>query len=439
MTTTNLAMLIKQYLVDQAIIARNILDVSLPLRRLRKKSAHLQPVSGEKRFLILPSDPVAPSGSMGEMAMLSGLTQTLRTQHPDAKFTLVGTRSHEITLPGVGEVEVVPAWTGRDGSLAFDQLIRQHHALFGLGADVLDGKYGAALVCRFVSYCNHAVRLGIPATIIGFSFNSTPRRPAVHSLSRLHPDVRVNVRGQPSLRRFTKSVGTAATLCADVAFLMAPSLETEAETEGWLNEMRIAGRIPVGVNMSAHAFSQVISIIGADALAARMAQELSKAAEHDSLAYLLMPHDVKSQSGDITLLRALEKSLNALGMGHVRYVLQTDPARIKRVAGLLDLVITGRMHLAIAALGMKTPILSITYQDKFEELYQVFNLPQEDIVQSQHCVTNALSEHISRAIARRSTTAALITKNMPSVQRLAEQNLVLGEQSQLFHPHARKS
>jgi len=416
-------MIFKQYLVDQAIIARNFLDVSLPLRRLRKITAPQQTVNGEKRFLILPSDPVTPSGSMGEMAMLSGLLQTLRTQHPDANFTIVGTRAHWITISGVGEVEVVPAWSGRDGALAFDRLIRQHHMLFGLGADVLDGKYGAALVCRFVTYCNHAVRLGISTTITGFSFNSAPRRPAVHSLSRLHPDVRINVRDEPSLRRFTNSVGAAATLCADVAFLMAPSLEAETETETWIEEMRIAGRIPAGVNMNAHAFAQVISSIGADALATSMAHELAKAAASDSLAFLLIPHDVKSQSGDITLLLALEKAMNTLGVTHVRYVLLTDPARIKRITGLLDLVITGRMHLAIAALGMKTPILSITYQDKFEGLYEHFDLSPEDMIQPQQCVTNSLSEHVSKAIARRSATRTTISENLLIIRNLALRNI----------------
>lgn len=364
---------------------------------------------------------------MGEMAMLSGLMQTLRIRHPGAKFTLVGTRSHQIAIPGVGEVEVVPAWSGVDGTVAFDRLIRQHHALFGLGADVLDGKYGAALVCRFASYCNHAVRLGIPATITGFSFNSAPRRPALHSLSRLQPGVRINVRDELSLRRFADSVGAAARLCADVAFLMAPSLEAETETEIWIEEMRIAGRTPVGVNMNAHAFAQVILNIGADALATSMAHELAKAAASDSLAFLLIPHDVKSQSGDIALLLALEKAMNTLGVTHVRYVLLTDPARIKRITGLLDLVITGRMHLAIAALGMKTPILSITYQDKFEGLYQHFKLSPEDMLQPQQCVTHQLSDQISKAIGRRSRTLDQITNCLPAVEKLAAQNLILGQ------------
>lgn len=414
---------IKQYFIDMVIIASNFIEASLPLYRLRRQTRHHVPTRDAMRFLIMPSDPAAPSGSMGEMAMLTGLMQSLKSVHPDALFTLIGTHSHQLNIQGVGTIDVVSAWQGATGSRTFDRLLRQHHALIGLGADVLDGKYGASLVCRFVAYCNHAARLGIPATITGFSFNSTPRRPAVHALSRLHPDVRINVRDQFSLQRFSDSVRRSAVLCADIAFLMEPSNESDPETDQWIREMRIAGRIPVGVNMNAHAFAQVISETGAPNLVESMARQLVKAAERESLAYLLIPHDVKPQSGDIKLLRLLDDALRESEFTFVHYTLSTDPSRIKRTTGLLDLVITGRMHLAIAALGMNTPILSISYQDKFEGLYEHFDQSPEDMIQPQQCVTNSLSEHISSAIARRSATRTTISGNLLIIRDLALRNI----------------
>lgn len=420
-------MTFKQYLIDQAIIALNFLEANLPLYRLRRQTSHHVPTRDAMRFLIMPSDPAEPSGSMGEMVMLTGLMQSLKSLHSDAQFTLIGTHPHQLNVQGVGTIDVVSAWQGATGSRTFDRLLRQHHALIGLGADVLDGKYGASLVCRFVAYCNHAARLGIPTTITGFSFNSTPRRPAVHALSRLHPDVRINVRDQFSLQRFSDSVSRAAVLCADIAFLMAPSNESDPETDQWIREMRIAGRIPVGVNMNAHAFAQVISEAGVTILIESIAKQLVKAAERDSLAYLLIPHDVKPQSGDIKLLRLLDDALNESEFRFVHYTLSTDPSRIKRTTGLLDMVITGRMHLAIAALGMNTPILSISYQDKFEGLYQHFHLSDADMIPPQQCVTDTFSDKITKAIARRANTSATITEILPHVRRMAELNLTVGK------------
>jgi polysaccharide pyruvyl transferase WcaK-like protein len=283
----------KQWMVDSAIIARNFVDVTWPLRRLRRRRVLKRAPTDAKRFLILPSDPHQPSVSMGEMAMLTGLMQSISLQYPSATFTLVGSRAHRIVVPALGHVEVIPAWRGREGSIAFDRLLRRQHALFGIGADVLDGQYGAALVSRFAAYCNHAVEMGIPATIVGFSFNRTPRRPAVHALSRLHPGVRVNVRDQPSMDRFTTIVGIPAALCADVAFLMAPASEPEPDIENWIGQVRTAGRIPVGININAHAFSLQIQRTGAGTLTTNVARQLAAAGDRNKLAYLLIPHDFK--------------------------------------------------------------------------------------------------------------------------------------------------
>jgi len=282
------------------------------------------------------------------------------------------------------------------------------------------------LVSRFAAYCNHAVEMGIPATIVGFSFNATPRRPAIHALSHLHPDVRVNVRDQASLDRFTRIVGIPAALCADVAFLMAPASEPEPDIENWIGQMRAVGRIPVGININAHAFSVQIARTGAATLAANIARQLAAAGDRNKLAYLLIPHDVKRQSGDITLLRSLEESLRSAGFPHVRYALMDNPARIKRIAGLLDLMVTGRMHLAIASLGMKTPVLSIEYQDKFEGLYRHVGLAADDMIDPAQCLSDELAMRISSAIARRDDTRRTITANLPRVADLAIGNLCLG-------------
>lgn len=418
------AMTLKQVLVDQAIIARNVFEVSLPLRRLRTIPLAAAPVAFT-RFLIIPGDVSNPSGSLGDMAMFSALLQALRRQYADATFTIVGTHEHHIDVPGIGEVPVVSAWIGRAGSVAFDQLIRQHHALFVMGADILDGKYGAALVQRIVSYCNHSVRLGIPATKLGFSFNRTPRRPTIHALSRLHPKVTVNVRDQPSLDRFTQTTGVPANLCADVAFLMPPASKPEPEAEAWIAAMRAAGRSPVGINLNAHALAPALAQISADALTSWFAEQLSVVGETNQLAFMLIPHDLKPQAGDIAMLEAIEAKLQKLGFPHLRYTLIQRPDQIKRVVGQLDLVITGRMHLAIAALGSGTPILSITYQDKFEGLYQHVDLPLEHTLTPQECLGDTFQMKIGRAFQQRRTNQERIRARLPQVKVLAARNLLI--------------
>lgn len=417
-------MTIKQYLVDQAITIRNLFEVSWPLRRLRGSAIGGVPGTAP-RFAIIPADMGNAIGSMGDLAMLTGLLQSLRTRNPEATFTLIGTHNHSLAVPGMGSVPVVAAWVGRAGSVAFDNLIRQHHALFVMGADILDGKYGAARVARIVNYCNHSVLLGIPATTLGFSFNSHPRNPAVHALSRLHPKVTVNVRDQVSLDRFKQATGIPATLSADSAFLISTATEPDPEAETWINAMRETGRSPVGINLNAHALLPAISKLGMDALIAHLAQQLRLAGETNKLAFMLIPHDLKPQSGDMIMLQALKKQLQHNAFPHVRYTLIKRPDTIKRVAGLLDLVITGRMHLAIASLGSGTPILSITYQDKFEGLYQHFGLPIEHTITPMQCLSDELSARIDRAHTQRHELHKRICASLPQVMMLASRNLVI--------------
>ncbi len=415
----------RQYLIDQAIIARNVLQVALPLRQLRASTA--KPVMPETatRFAIIAGDVSDPSGSLGDLAMFSALMQSLRAKNPASTFTIIGEQRHTIAVPGMGETAVVPAWVGTAGTIAFDQLIRQHHALFIMGADILDGKYGAALVQRIVAYCNHTVQLGIPATILGFSFNRNPRDPAVHALSRLHPKVTVNIRDQPSLERFTRLVGVPARLCADSAFLMPSATEPEPGPEAWIAAMRHEGRTPVGVNLNAHALAPAIAQVGMDRLIDHLAEQFRRAGVHNRLAFMLLPHDLKSQSGDVTMLQALDRAMQQKGFAHLRYTAIDRPDTIKRVTGLLDLVITGRMHLAIASLGSGTPTLSITYQDKFEGLYQHFGLSLDHTIYPQQCLGDELLKKINQAYTQRHDNRECIRSILPQVGILAAENLVM--------------
>jgi len=233
----------------------------------------------------------------------------------------------------------------------------------------------------------------------------------------------VNIRDQPSLDRFRQIVGIPATLCADSAFLMPPATEPEPEAEAWISGMHNAGRSPVGVNLNAQALAPLLRQTDTPTLITRLAEQLVLAAEMNNLAFMLIPHDLKPQSGDVSMLQALEKQLQKNGFSHVRYTPINHPGKIKRITGLLDLVITGRMHLAIASLGSGTPILSITYQDKFEGLYQHFGLSLEHIIAPAQCISDAFMNKINQAFTQRYDNRKRIRTSLPHVLALASRNL----------------
>lgn len=413
---------VKQLATDAAIIARNFLDVEWPLAKLPFERSGR--IAGKKRVLIIACDPDAPQGSMGDMAMLSGVMQGYRDRDANTDFTIIGTRDHSISVPLIGKVPVIAAWRGRAGTVAFQQALKDHDAILGLGADVLDGKYGAALVCRFASYLNYAAAHGVTAGIVGFSFNATPRRPACYALSRLSSDVRINVRDQFSLQRFSAATSTYATLCADAAFIMKPSTSLPSAVENSTAQWRIAGLTPVAVNLSAHALSTLIPRHTEAEIVAIIARHLAQSAMVHRLAYLLLPHDTKPQSGDIRLLKALEYELKTLGMSNVEYVMLNNPAEVKAAVKLVDFVITGRMHLAIASLGTGTPILSITYQDKFEGLYKHFGINEGYMITPDACIGNDFPTCIDRLFSNLVAYRNGIANHQEKVRALAERNIL---------------
>ena len=417
---------LKQSAIDLAILANNFREVTAPLARMRKTVTPTS-CSSAKRFMILASDPHAPDGSMGELAMLSGLMQEVRRKIPDSTFSVVGANAHQIQVPRIGSVPVLAAWVGREGTEAFHRALMQHDAVLGLGADVLDGKYGAALVCRFASYLNHATLMGKPAAIMGFSFNASPRTPAKFSLARLSKQVKVNVRDQYSLERFKAATGTDGTLCADVAFLMQPADRVHDAVDQWIRDCRSAEFRPVAINLNAHAFSTTLARMSVSGFVALIAEQLTKAARQHALAYLLLPHDTKPHSGDIDLLKALSDQLTANGVERVRYAMLTDPSDIKAAVGRVDLVVTGRMHLAIASLGMGIPTLSITYQDKFEGLYKHFGLGSQYMLTPDACVSSQLMPAITNTMSGLGPYKAQIQAKCTHIRALSQGNLdVLG-------------
>lgn len=94
------------------------------------------------------------------------------------------------------------------------------------------------------------------------------------------------------------------------------------------------------------------------------------------VAIAIIAHDHREGIGEHELLRAVHVHLDP-GVRDRATTLITPRLRareVKRLVADVDLVCTGRLHLAVASLGAGTPVVSIAYQDKFAGLYQHFGL-----------------------------------------------------------------
>lgn len=414
---------IHSYINQNRTYWRTLLTDGIPLsaRRILTTNTRSRQDSAKTALIIL-ADPNSALGSLGDAALLISALSQLLKKYKLSDIYLLGLREDEISIPGLGTVKIVAAFDSALGTSRFAHLCQNAAELYVIGADVLDGKYDPGYTCRLLTYADHAARMNISVTILGFSFNKKPNPSASRALKSLHHNVSINLRDDASLERFIKNIGRDATLTADIAFLLEP-ISPPPEITEWIESRKTRGELVVGININRHALPDLGQGSGHTSLIKTIATELPMKAYCGSrINYILVPHDLKPSSGDIELLTALKECLQEKTPEQVLYAELKDPRAIKGLASKLDALVTGRMHLAIAALGSSTPVLCIDYQDKFEGLLRKFGLSITDSLCTKEELIGTINERIINLIDKRLVNKQIIQSNLPYVSMLSESN-----------------
>jgi len=143
------------------------------------------------------------------------------------------------------------------------------------------------------------------------------------------------------------------------------------------------------------------------------------------VSWLLLAHDFRGKGADAHCLQGIAERVGPSLAGRVLYPTNRfTAAQLKGIAATADGVVTGRMHLAIAALGSGVPVACLTYQDKFQGLLQHFRLPNWLMTTPQAAVeSEALVQMIEKFIEHLDPLADQIRGALPAVLRMAEANL----------------
>ena len=298
-----------------------------------------------------------------------------------------------------------------------------------LGADVMDGYYNPAGCLQRCIYARISAAAGLWVTIAGFSFNERPHPWCVASIRDLPPGVNVVARDTISRRRVQQAIGREVIGGADVAFLLSPE-ESSPITEDWRNWIgveRAAGRLVLGVNASLQSAAGFDPARAGEILATHYAGGLAKLnEERGPVSLALLPHDYRKMKGRLTDLEILQHMASALPpelIAHTRVLAEPVSAQVmKSLAGSLDLLITGRMHLAIAALGSGIPAAGVVYQGKFEGLYQHMGLEGLCLAPDDLVDGDRLGPFLVGLVDRRAELKTAIAERLPSVRSLAMRN-----------------
>lgn len=298
-----------------------------------------------------------------------------------------------------------------------------------LGADLLDGFYQVRSATRRLWLLHLAARLGKEATALGFSFNREPAPAVLRRFKRLPSRVNIRVRDPLSAARFEDLVGRRVTLVADLAFLLeAEESSATATIDAWIDRQHDQGRRVIGINANALLGRREHDAHDAD-IVPFYADGLEELAMRDDIALLFLPHDYRTyddRPSDQQLVARLQRALTyrvgeqlATRSHLVTYTLTAR--ELRQVAGRCDAVVTGRMHLAIAALSQAVPTVTLAYQGKVEGLYRYFGL--DGLVVEPDAAPSTLRDALEWALGEPDQLRREIERHLPEVRELAAANL----------------
>ena len=367
--------------------------------------------------------PANVSGGIGDDAMLSASTEYLSALgfkeiaiisfNPLENWDYLKSVSH-----------VIRAYTFRE-KLALVKAISSYSHIYCIGADMMDGFYSDHATLTRLNIINIAVKAGLNATILGFSFNNQPTPAAVKAFIQLPQDVRICCRDAISQGILQQKINRPVELVADVAFLLNPAQNSQLvhQVKEWIETQRANDRVVIGFNAKKPYGGENLAV-DLERLVNHYADTLTQIIQtNPHVSFLLMPHDTRGKMSDAALADAIFQALPSEVQARVMPMpMPCRASEIKATCAYLDLVVTGRMHLAIASLGQGTPAAGMTYQGKFEGLFQHFGIADVTISPEEALKPDKLYEFINQMIDKRDYLRQQVQDALPEVKALAQKN-----------------
>lgn len=383
------------------------------------------PTSAVNSVLVLPAadgwEGSGPHGFGDEMLML-GLLKGLEGRFAGriSAVSMAG-QGGEVFLHGSRIVVTGfrKSWLSLSSYAEFAAMASLHSHFVVIGADVLDGAYGAANSIQRLRFLEIASRLGLATSITGCSFNGTNSPEIRRLLKRLSEGgAAIHARDEVSLERLREFINPVRKV-ADLAFAVDaanfPHADPIARITSKAADWRSAGGIVVGLNLCGWHITDKVGFFD------RFIPELLKLRQSEKIALVLLPHDTRTNRwSDLDTLEEFRERLAD------RIEVIGAPAEIrcgidaKHAAGACDVLLTGRMHLAIAAHDQGVPSVSFGYQGKFEGFYALYGMGAEWLV--DYADPRQAVERLREAIASRCEASARILRHRDGIRTAAARN-----------------
>lgn len=306
-------------------------------------------------------------GNIGDQALLESYLQ-----HVDGPVTMLSLGPAAFDLPGPdrSRVSVRSSWgftyapppVRLLASVRMASTVLIARSVSVIGADLMDGSYSPVASLARSSALWLGAACGKPSILLGCSWADTAVPTCAAALHRAGAaGAQLNLRDEVSLRRATDVGIGGAALTADIVFDLLASHQDLA-TQQFVAAARRRGRRVALVNAS--------GLVGA-----RMDQigeyvDIVEELRRRGFSVILVPHVFRDTDDD---LAECVRVLDAAGPADLMLVdSPVPPGAVRTLCGAADLVVTGRMHLAVMALSQGTLAITLGTHGKVEGLYRHF-------------------------------------------------------------------
>lgn len=359
---------------------------------------------------------LAPSGggNIGDQAMFDTILATAQgpvvalVSRGDA-LRLRDADRHRVTFVLVPRILKTPPPFRRSDIRRFMHALDGAACFWIPGADTMDGGHPSASLARF-SLARLATAQGVPTTILGFSWSADAPRSVVRAArNAAREGARLLTRDPLSHRRLVGSGVTPVADAADIVF-----------------DYRVLEDLPDAVIRWLDASDQPVAIVNVSGMVRRkfsaQASEYHEVFRHlheHGLRILVLPH----------VLRDWDDDLQASSEVFQCYAADTDhlvteqlwPAQVKALVQHAEIIVTGRMHLAIMSMTHSIPVITVATAGKVEGLYEMMGLT-EGVVQPRPGMGDAIVAVLRSWLEQRAVVAAQLTRVQPEVVRRSRLN-----------------
>lgn len=242
-----------------------------------------------------------------------------------------------------------------------------------LGADVIDGAYSTPQAAWRLSLARQLASTS-EVSVISFSLSERVAPSVAKQFRTLPTNVKLTCRDPLSAERFRYLMGRQLSVYPDLAFAFlgtGPSPYVRASLD-FIERQRKGGRLVVGLNVN----REIVRRFGGIGAVAREVRTMVGRLGSTECSLVLIPHDRKGEHPDERVLQAVLAKLNQANDPVPAHAAPTLSASdIRCLVRALDVCVTGRMHLMVAAICSGTATLGLEYLDKFEGLQSLVGLP----------------------------------------------------------------